>query len=79
MEQKAVFTHLERAIQIARGQGPLGAAMQPKYSQSAISLWRKALKGRKKFRLDADVAVAIEKATSGQVTRQQLRPDLYPE
>lgn len=42
-------------------------------SQSAIAQWFQ------KNRVPAERVLQIEKATKGAVTRQDLRPDLYPD
>lgn len=62
---------LERAIKIAGGQTALGALIGAK--QQTISFWL-----NESGRVGAEYALLIERALSGQVTRQQLRPDLYP-
>lgn len=43
------------------------------YSQTIVN------KVRRGARISAEMAVAIEKATAGKVTRQQFRPDLFEE
>ncbi len=63
--------HLKRAIEQLGSQPVL--AREIGCSQSKISwLLQKADK------IDAEDAVAIERATGGQVTKTQLRPDLWP-
>lgn len=63
--------HLQRAIEHLGSQPVL--AREIGCSQSKISwLLQKAEK------IDAEDAVAIERATGGQVTKNQLRPDLWP-
>lgn len=60
---------IHRAIAIAGSEQKLGAAAG--VSQNAI--WQ----AKKRGRVSAELAVAIEKATSGAVTRAELRPDLF--
>jgi DNA-binding transcriptional regulator YdaS (Cro superfamily) len=63
--------HLQRAIEHFGSQPVL--AREIGCSQSKISwLLQKAEK------IDAEDAVAIERVTGGQVTKTQLRPDLWP-
>lgn len=62
---------LQKAIDIAGGQTKL--AKKVKVTQTAVSHWLTRNK-----RVPAERAVSIEKATGGQVTRRDLRPDLYP-
>ncbi|MBS7696250.1 MULTISPECIES: YdaS family helix-turn-helix protein [unclassified Chelatococcus] len=62
---------LQRAIEIVGSQSKL-AKMIGVRSQAAIS---RALLGEVK--LSAELAVAVEAATAGQVPRWQLRPDLW--
>ena len=60
---------IESAIAIAGSQAKLGAACG--VSQGAI--WKAKVAGR----VSATLAVAIEKATEGNVPRHRLRPDLW--
>lgn len=62
--------HLARAIKIAGSQGKLAKAAG--CSQNAIC------QSLKRGRVSANLAVAIEEATGREVTRGQLRPDLWP-
>ena len=62
---------LQKAINIAGSQTKL--AKKLKVTQTAVSHWLTRNK-----RIPAERAVAVEKATGGQVTRRDLRPDLYP-
>jgi DNA-binding transcriptional regulator YdaS (Cro superfamily) len=59
---------LLRAIEIAGGPAALGAFLG--ISHAAVAQWK---------RCPAERAIQLEQATGGQVTRQELRPDLYPE
>lgn len=69
MEQTA----LERAIAILGDQSKLAAAIGLK--QGHVWHWlRKANK-----RVPAEHVIKIEEATGGQVTRHELRPDIYPD
>ena len=58
---------LERAITEAGGTAALARTIN--VTPQAISQWD---------RVPAERAVAVEQATGGKVTRQELRPDLYP-
>lgn len=60
-----------RAIKIAGSEAKLGAATG--YSQHAI--WQAKRKGR----VSAEMAVRIERATQGLVSKAELRPDLFAE
>lgn len=60
---------LKEAISLAGSEAKLGEAAG--YSQNAI--WSAKRAGR----VSADLAVAIEAATSGKVPRWRLRPDLW--
>jgi DNA-binding transcriptional regulator YdaS (Cro superfamily) len=62
---------LRRAIEIFKGQTPLAKRLG--VSQSLVSYWLNiARRG-----VPAHQAIAIERVTRRQVTRQQLRPDLF--
>lgn len=65
--------YLERAVEIAGSQRAL--AEKAGLSQQGIS-W--LLTGGAK-NISAEVAVKIEKATAGEITRHMLRPDLFGE
>lgn len=67
MELKA----LEKAIELAGSQAELARRLGKK--QAHIWNWLHRDK-----RVPADMAISIEHAVGGQVTRQALRPDLYP-
>lgn len=60
---------LDRAISILGGVG--AAAKRLKVTPQAIHKWRKK-------QVPSGRVLEIEAATGGQVTRQELRPDLYP-
>lgn len=60
---------LNRAIEIVGGQTSLAALIGKK--QSNVSMWLR----RKK--VAAECCIAIEAATGGQVTRHDLRPDVF--
>lgn len=60
---------LERAIEIAGGQSALAEKIGKK--QAHVAMW---LKRRK---VPAEVCADIEGATSGEVTREELRPDVF--
>lgn len=63
---------LEKAIAIVGGQTQLARLLGVK--QANVWHWLK-----KADRVPGEFVLAIEKATGGEVTRQQLRPDLYPD
>src|SRR3954467_3583060 len=58
---------LERAIEQVGGVAALARAIN--VTPQAVSQWD---------RVPAERALAVEKATEGLITRQELRPDLYP-
>lgn len=62
-------TPISRAILIAGSEAKLGRAAG--VSQNAI--WQAKRRGR----VSAELAVAIERATAGLVSRAELRPDLF--
>jgi len=59
--------HLQRAIVAAGGVSRLAKQLQ--VTSQAVSQWSKA---------PAQRVLEIEKAAGGEVTRHDLRPDLYP-
>ena len=63
--------HLRQAIGILGGQSALARACGVK--QGHVWSWL-----NKSGKCPAGHVITIEEATSGKVTRQQLRPDLYP-
>jgi len=64
--------HLRRAIDLVGGQSALARAINSK--QQNIWFWL-----HKSRRVPAEFVLPIEQTTQGQVTRSQLRPDIYPE
>lgn len=62
---------LERAVRIVGGQTALAQILGK--SQSHVWYWL-----NKGGRVPAEHAVIIEAATKGEVTRHQLRPDVFP-
>lgn len=62
---------IEAAITLAGSEAKLGAAAG--YSQHAI--WH----AKKRGRVSAEMAVAIDRATGGAVAKHRLRPDIYRE
>lgn len=62
-------TSLEQAIQLTGGI----PAMARKFGISTVAVH----KWRKTGKVPPDRVLAIEAATAGQVTRYQLRPDIY--
>lgn len=63
---------LERAIGIAGGQKPLADRIGT--TQSQVWYWL----ARAKKGVPGEYVIPIEQATDGQVSRHDLRPDLYP-
>jgi DNA-binding transcriptional regulator YdaS (Cro superfamily) len=61
---------IEKAIRLAGSEAKLAAAVH--VSQPAIN------KAKKVGRVTAEMAVAIERATGGEISRGELRPDLWP-
>lgn len=62
---------LEPVVEAAKAVGGVTRLAEIlKISRPAIYQWK---------RVPAERVIAIEIATKGQVTRHQLRPDLYPE
>jgi DNA-binding transcriptional regulator YdaS (Cro superfamily) len=68
-DRDAVRLHILRAIQIVGSEGRLGKATG--YTQNAI--WQAKRRGS----VTAEMAIAIEVATSGVVDRHHLRPDIF--
>ena len=62
---------LNRAIDIAGSQKALGALIGK--SQQTISYWVTELQ-----KVPGEDVLLVENAVQGQVTRYELRPDLYP-
>lgn len=65
-----VDSPLQRAVKIVGGQSALGRAVG--VSQQAVWNWLRMPQ------VPAEYAPKIEAATDGQVTRSDLRPDLWP-
>jgi DNA-binding transcriptional regulator YdaS (Cro superfamily) len=63
-------SHIARAVSIVGGQSALARLVGR--TQANVSQW--VIKGR----VPAEMVLAIEQATKYQVTRHQLRPDIYP-
>ena len=61
-------TAIEKAIQIVGSQQKLADELGVR--KQAVTKWRK--------RVPAERVLGIEDATGGEVTRHELRPDLYP-
>jgi len=64
-------TPLERAIKILGDQSKLARKIGVKPQH--VWHWQNKAK-----RIPAEYVLSIEKATDGQVTRSELRPDIYP-
>jgi DNA-binding transcriptional regulator YdaS (Cro superfamily) len=63
---------LERAVKIVGGQKPLADLLGT--TQSQVWYWL----SRAKRGVPGEYVIPIEQATQSQVTRYDLRPDLYP-
>lgn len=61
-------TAIEKAIKVLGNQQMLADTLG--VSTQAITKWRR--------RIPAERVLDIEKATGGEVTRHELRPDIYP-
>lgn len=68
---------LKKAVRLAGGQAPLAAKlaeiMGKPIKQAHVWNWL-----NRDSQLPGEACIPVEKAVSGQVTRQDLRPDLYP-
>lgn len=64
--------HLKRAVEIAGGQAPLARAIGVK--QQHVWNWL-----HRDCKTPAEHVLAIEKAVGGQVSRHDLRPDVFGE
>lgn len=62
---------IDKAIRLAGSQVELAR----RCNTSQPRIWQCANRNR---RVPADLAIPIEKAVGGEVTRHELRPDLYP-
>ncbi|WP_404830999.1 transcriptional regulator [Endozoicomonas euniceicola] len=62
---------LQRAIDICGSQEKLGQKLDPPVKQQSVSGWLE------RKRIPPERAIQVETATDGQVTRQELCPDLY--
>lgn len=62
--------HVEAAVQKLGSQSKLAEAMG--CSQQQISYLLKEAKG-----MTAEMAIAVERATDGEVSRETLRPDIF--
>lgn len=64
---------LERAIEIVEGQSALARAIGDPIQQGHVWYWLREKGGE----VPAEHCAAIERATDGKVTRQDLRPDIF--
>lgn len=62
---------IEKAVRIAGGQ----AALARRCETSQPRIWQCIHRNQ---RIPADLVLPIERATGGEVSRHELRPDLYP-
>jgi DNA-binding transcriptional regulator YdaS (Cro superfamily) len=65
-----MYPALQKAIEIVGGQTALAKALNKK--QGHVWIWLE------RGWVPPDMAIPIERATSGQVTRSDLLPDIYP-
>lgn len=63
------MTALQKAVDVVGSQAALARAIGKK--QQHVQYWLKT-------KVPGEYVIQIEKATEGQVTRHELRPDLYP-
>ena len=66
-----MVTHIERAVSIMGGL--MGTLDRIGATRQALWNWRNG-----KAKISPEYALKIETETAGQVTREQLRPDIYP-
>ncbi|MBA1187944.1 helix-turn-helix domain-containing protein [Pseudomonas entomophila] len=62
---------IEAVVRLAGGQAELARRCQT----SQPRIWQCV---HRNLRVPADLVIPLERAVQGQVTRHQLRPDLYP-
>lgn len=62
-------THIAKALHMFGGQQAMAKACG--VTQAAVSKWARG------YRVSAESAIAIEKATNGCVSRFDLRPDIF--
>lgn len=65
-------THLERAIRIAGGQSQLARRIGGKVRQGHVWKWLNRCD-----KVPVEAAIKIEEAVAGEVTRHDLRPDVF--
>ena len=65
--------YLRKAIEIVGGQSALARACGGRVKQQHVWNWL-----HRDGRVPAQYVLAVERATRGQITRQMLRPDIYP-
>lgn len=68
---------LVQAVEILGGQAQLARAMSEQAGRAISQQWLWSVLRRNKP-VPAEFCLPAEAATSGKVTRHQLRPDLYP-
>jgi DNA-binding transcriptional regulator YdaS (Cro superfamily) len=66
-------TAVRKAVDLAGGPSKLARLLGNGFSQSQISNWLYRNK-----RVPSNHVILVEKALKGQITRYELRPDLYP-
>jgi DNA-binding transcriptional regulator YdaS (Cro superfamily) len=64
---------VQKAVELVGGQSALAKRMGGPVKQGHVWKWLRM------DRIPAERAIAIERATDGRVTRQELRPDLFGE
>lgn len=72
MNDDTAAAALKRAIEIAGSQKKLARRFVPPIAQTSVAKWVR------KGRVPAERALELERVLEAQVTRYELRPDLYP-
>lgn len=75
MPSKAINPHPQRAADLVRGQSELARLLSTDsetLTPQAVGAWCRS------GRVPPGRVLDIERVTNGQVTRHQLRPDIYP-
>lgn len=64
---------LQKAVDLAGGQSELARRIGGKVRQGHVYYWLNTMK-----KISHEHVLAAERAVNGQVTRHDLRPDIYP-
>lgn len=65
---------LQKAVDLAGGQSELARRIGGKVKQQHVHYWLTRME-----QISHEHVLACERAVGGQVTRHQLRPDIFPE